>query len=926
MRKPLDPLKIQSEEKSPKKNSGSESSPLPSLRRMKGSKSSKTGEGRACVSLSRQESSKQTQPKEKPKRVAGSKRRTGRIFFVIALGLFVMFMGTVVGATVGVLNNFLEQMPRIEYLENYQPYMPSRMWDRVGIENGVLIADFFGNEQSRQMVTLSEMPENLINAVICTEDRDFYNHFGVSLRGVVRAAIVDIKTWSKTQGASTISMQLAEDLIKNNHLGYELEKMSLKDWRMKIYEVILALQMEKRYTKDEIMEIYLNQVFLGGNVYGVARAAETYFGKDIKDLSLKECALFAGMLKRPNGYIPTDYPVEAQRRTELVLRLMRDQGKITPEQYEQAVSEPFILNTSMTRRAQIARYPYYSEAIRRQFKEQEITGREGDPIEILGQGVDIETVIDRRLQEIAEAALRNGIEEQERHHRKNGGKYWGAATYHSANVQKEKRSNGIVLVKAGGGVLKHKVEYDAKIVKPYDAETSTIEVTIPNIDGGKGPFIVPVNLDKTWLDEFECLEEGYYVRVVADENEEGGLHFRLGNNRHVQGSLVAVKPSTGEVLALAGGHSFYDGQNNGQYIRAVQAHNIQPGSSFKPLLYASALADPSNKWTVASRIQDVRTEFWNGWVPRNYEGHYNGNVSMRYALTHSLNSGSVWLLDNLKGSRRNSIQYFQTFLRQAFNYNIGQSNLSMALGTAGMTPWQVAQAYQVLANQGRLVELHMVNKVYQRRDSRLRPLVLYEFKQPLTNMERMTPQAAYLATYLLRNVVEDGTGKPALELPFYSVGKTGTTDECTYAWYTGYSKDILCIVYLAHDDFTQSLGIKRTGSKVALPVWMDFMAKTHEYYPDLFGEPPVPDNIEFKMVCDIGRQIASPGCPKGRVFRMPFIIDKDVKSTAPRYTCGTHGGGGSTLTQASSVTSTTRKESSAPYQYVPNPSIFGRNE
>ena len=262
--------------------------------------------------------------------------------------------------------------------------------------------------------------------------------------------------------------------------------------------------------------------------------------------------------------------------------------------------------------------------------------------------------------------------------------------------------------------------------------------------------------------------------------------------------MVIAQPSTGKVLALVGGYDFFDMQNNGQYIRAVQADTIQPGSSIKPLLYAAALSEPNGKWTPASILRDEATDYGRGWIPKNYYDRYFGSITMRYSLAHSLNAASVWLLDNYKNSRSSSCRAFNNFCRDMFDLRIPSgADLSIALGSIGTTPFNLTQAYSVLANHGDFVQLHMAEKVmqrsYQNEDNPRKNVPLYQFRQPFDKRQRLSPQVAYLITYLMREVVLDGTGKKAKTLPFYCVGKTGTTDDCKYAWFTGfYQRFSLC--------------------------------------------------------------------------------------------------------------------------------------
>ncbi len=793
--------------------------------------------------------------------------RKRKLRWPFIFGFLFLLMGSIVGVAAGILNLYLDQLPAIPYLEDYNPWMPSRVFSGEGRRE--LIADFFSAEQNRKVVPITEMPKNLINAVIALEDRYFYQHSGISPRGILRAALINFNAGRIKEGASTLTIQLAEDLIQNNKLPYELPKAGLRSYTTKASEAILALQIEKRYTKEEILEIYLNQVLLGGNHYGVAVAAEAYFGKDVSELSLKECALFAGMLRAPNRYAPAQDLEAAERRTEVVLRVMLREKFITQEEYDQAISEPFHLRTKATRTKQIALFPYFSSAIRRQFMDGKIKNQEGLPIQLYGNGIDIESTADVDLQTIAEKSLKKGIEEHEHTRRFKHGRDWGRPGYRSPN-------------QSGANRLQAGEFYDARILDEYDPLSGYLSVTLPNVRDGKGPFRVPVNSDTTWLDKFDLLHPDYYVYVQAIQ-QGGGMELRLAKDQHVQGALIAAQPSTGRILAMVGGYNFFDELNDGKFNRATQTTQVQPGSAFKPLFYCAALSDPSGKWTPATLIHDVEHEYWKGWTPKNFEDQFFGWVPIRFALVHSLNAASVWLLDNYKGSRSSGIQDLRRFCRDTFDLVIEESNLSLALGTSGATPLEIAQAYAVLANGGNFIRLHSIDKVFQRNDShRNYPNLLYEFKPPSNQIQRISPGAAYLMTYLLRAVVEEGTGEPAKDLPFYCVGKTGTTDNCTYAWFAGYTKDLLCIVYFGFDNPNRSLGYKMTGSKVALPVWMNFMSGAYEIHPELFGEISKPNDIVFCDICPKSNALARPTCPSPR--SIPFL-----KGTEPTHKCTKHG-------------------------------------
>lgn len=805
-------------------------------------------------------------------------------FFLIALCTFTLITGTSVGIGVAWVNQYLEELPEISYLETYSPNMPSRVF--AGNDTNYLIADFVSDNQNREYIPFLEIPPNLRNAVVALEDRRFYEHSGICLPSVFRAVYHDIKTWSREQGASTISIQLAEDLINSGQVSWDMPTTEIKDFERKFWEWKLALQIEKNYTKEEILEFYLNQVFLGDQAYGVARAAEHYFGKRVQDLSLKECALFAGMLQSPNRYKPTRHPERAQMRTAVVLKAMARDGYITQEQRRQAEETPFQLKSSNVGRTQIAEYPYYSWAVHREFRNGEIRTKEGQEILIEGAGIDIISSIDTRLQEAAEKALRAGIIAHEKRRREDGGQGRGTRGWRGSNT-------------AGPGVLSDGVEYDAKIVRDYDEDEGTIAVTIPNVRNGEGPFVVPVVPDETWLDEFELLYEGIYLRIIASQQGDT-FSFRLAPDPYVQGGLIAVQPSTGRIVSIVSGYDFNDRSNRGQYLRAMQATNLQPGSAFKPMLMAAALSDESEgRWTMSSILKDEERQFGRDYTPSNFYNQFFGDVTMHYTLVHSLNAASVWLLDNLRPTRWGSVSYLNEFCTNNFDLSLTREemNLTAALGSIGVSLPEMAQAYSVIANRGDFVKLHLVDRVYERKDERSPTTEpLYQFRQSYGDSKRMSPQVAYLVTHMLRDVFIEGTAAQHVEgVPFWMAGKTGTTNECTYAWFAGYTNDLLCIVYLGYDNPSRSLGLRMTGSRVALPVWVDFMTEAQEIVPEWFGEIEPPAGIEFHDICDLTGALAALECfgEKDRrnsryeydaVKTMPFI-----EGTAPTHACPMHG-------------------------------------
>ncbi|MFH1737716.1 MAG: transglycosylase domain-containing protein [bacterium] len=762
------------------------------------------------------------------------------------------------------LRAYLDAIPEIPYLEHYRPTIPSRFVD----SKGNLIHEVFGEGgEDRQLVTLEELPENLVDAVVGLEDKRFYDHPGIDAIRWPKVLIGNFLAGRVTAGASTLTQQLAKDLYVTGIVG---DTTRPRTYSQKWEEGWLALKIERHYSKKEILEIYLNQVYLGDryqNVLGVAAAAQYYFGKPVSQLTLKECALIAGILQRPNVWSPFRNLNQATRRTNIALRAMLNEGYITEEEFHRAVEEPFLFRDRSTRRKPfVNKYPYFNAYVRRNFQWGNIPGPDGQPIVIAGTGVDVETTLDPDLQDIAVAALQSGIRAHEERRRKLHGSRWGEPTKSAPNAD------------APDKILPG-YTYDAYIAAPCQPDATQVFVTFPRIQGGEQSRAAIFNATENWLDDFGLLKPDMCIRVSVGSSPSG-LIYEVTRESYVQGALIAIQPSSGKILALVGGYDFYDTKNSGQFIFATQARR-QPGSAFKPLLYACAV---SRGYHPASLIEDREQIFQFGgktWIPENFEGQYLDTVTLHEALAESLNAGSVWLLQHLSRSQSAGILSLHKFCRRTFDLRLRKTDLTLALGSEELTPLQLAKAYSVFASDGLLVEPYAVSAVREQiRSAGQEPRVLYEHRWE--GRRTMDPAHARLVTSLLEGVASYGTARRiAADCKVPLVGKTGTTDNCTNAWFVGYGRDLVCVVFVGFES-NRSLGDHMTGSKVALPVWIEFMNQAAEVRPDLFGEFNLPEGIVEKKICLDSGAVANPECPRSRKM---LFLEKD----APILNCLLHG-------------------------------------
>jgi penicillin-binding protein 1A len=685
----------------------------------------------------------------------------------IARGLIlvVLLLGVATGAGIGMIvyRQINAELPSIERVIDYSPPVTTQVF----AANGTLVAEFFS--EKRYLVPIDRIPRLVRDAFIAAEDDGFYQHRGIEPVSITRALINNLVAGGRIQGGSTITQQVIKQLALTPEKSYE----------RKLKEMILALRLEEHLPKDEILELYLNHIYLGSGAYGVSAAAHEYFGKEIEDLNLAEAALLAGLPQAPTRYSPFRNWPEAKARQRYVLTRMADAGFITEDQRDEALNQPLAL---ATRKGNFLAAPYFVEHIRRILEE-----RFGQKA-LYEMGLRIHTTLDLDLQHAADAAVRAGVEALSARH----GGYRGIFREMDPADRQAYLAEREEFVKAN----------PLEMSKTYDGLVTSLRQGIAHVQ--VGPVAGEVPLDGSDGKGQPALQINDMIRVKVVDIAEDGYRFELDPTTSLEGALVAMDPATGEVKALVGGYDF----DRSQFNRATQARR-QPGSAFKPLVYAAAL---DRNFTPASVIVDEPVCYSdNGkhWCPQNYSADFKGPTTLRTALMLSRNVVTVKLVNSI-GAR-----YLVGYLRRFGLKGPLPANLSLALGTAELTPLELARAYCALASQGMLPKPTFVTGITDARGNVL------ERTEP--ELEQAIPaETAYQITSMLQDVVRRGTGRQADGLGRPTAGKTGTTNHFHDNWFIGYTPGLLTAVWLGFDD-KRSLGSKETGGRNAAPIWKAFM-------------------------------------------------------------------------------------------------------
>lgn len=747
---------------------------------------------------------KSTSNKRQRTRAKGRKKKVKKSGFSIwkFLILLVLIAGLLgVGAVGGLFWWYSRDLPTLNNISDYQPKQVTRVVDR----EGNILASWTDDERLvRTVLQPDEIPDVMRQAIVSAEDGSFYKHGGLDFFGLLRAIYVNVRRGELTQGASTITQQVVKNLVLSPE----------RSIRRKVQEAILAWRLDQNLDKDEILNIYLNEVFFGVHFYGVEEAAQYYFGHSAKDLSVAEAAMIAGLVQSPNRYNPYRHHDRALERRKYVLRRMYEEGHINEGLYREALESPIGLIDPSERRPHEGRYAYYVDAVRR------VIQKDLAPEDLDTGGYRIVAAIDLQAQRAAENALTQGLQKFDARH----GFHTPFRRLKDADeVQKWRQTHANDVERKG---LEPATEYRAVIVRSDD------DATVMAI----GPYVATLlrapqsrlrpDETKAWSEYFPP-QTVFTVRPTrAYSPDELSTSDPSQTLVHLlppaQGAAVAIDVPTREVMALVGGYSFYESP----YNRAVQARR-QTGSTFKAFVYAAALNE--RKLTPATVLQDQPLTFrqpgGQTWQPRNYDGSFKGPMDVRTALALSRNVIAVHALDLV------GLPAFKDFLQHVgFDREIPDS-LTVALGSAELTPLEMTANIAIFAGEGQQGDAVFVLDVQDAHGTSL-------WKQNAGLEPGIDPRVAWLSTSLLRSVVESGTGGRARSLPFPVAGKTGTTNQQRDAWFTGYSSRVAATVWVGYDH-NQSLGKGETGGTTALPIWIPMMKDIHEgRAPGPFADAP----------------------------------------------------------------------------------------
>jgi penicillin-binding protein 1A len=725
-------------------------------------------------------------------------------------------------------------LPSVQSLREYKPSLVTRVYS----EDGKIVGEYF--VEKRVLVPLSAIPVHLREAVISAEDDSFYKHRGIDYRGVARAFVVNLLAMEIKQGGSTITQQLARSLFLTPD----------RNFTRKMKEAILAWRIEQVLSKDQILEIYLNQIYFGKGAYGVQSAALTYFDKDISKISLPESALLAGMIRSPGGYSPYNHPEEAKMRQKQVLRRMFEEGFLTEKEFTEAYQQNLYLKKPL-KEEELG--PYFLEYVR-----QTVVAKYGAQRLYRG-GLNIYTTMDYDMQLAATQTLKEGLRNLDK---RRG--YRGPIRRKPLTEVAEDRAgrSGALApseISAGdileGTVLK--VSKDSALVS---LGTSTGRIKRVDMLWArkrlKGPDFTRASYHQdAMVNDILSPGDVIMVRVLALEKGTQPAVLSLEQEPMVEGALVSMDPSTGAIKAMVGGYDF----RRSEFNRAIQSRR-QPGSAFKPVIYGAAMElgltpvtlfeDAPVSYEVPDRMEP--------WTPENYDKKFYGPITLREALTYSRNVVTVKLVEQL------GIGNVIDFARALGIKSPLDRNLSLSLGASGVSVMELTSAVGVYANEGIRIEPMAIYSIEDASGNRLET----HFPQ---GAQVISPQTAYLITNMMEDVIQQGTGRAARSLGRPLAGKTGTTNDFTDAWFIGFSPNLVTGVWVGFDSI-QSLGDRESGARVALPIWMNYMQQALQKIP----EKPftIPEGIIFLKIDPDTGLLARP-------TSLDFVVDVFRQGTEP---------------------------------------------
>ncbi|MDH5719371.1 MAG: PBP1A family penicillin-binding protein [Spirochaetia bacterium] len=721
----------------------------------------------------------------------------------------------------------------IQRLESFKPAIPTRIYDI----NQELIAELF--QHKRELVKLEEIPRSVIAAFLAVEDHDFYSHFGIDFTSITRAMVKNIMAGRIVQGGSTLTQQLVKGLYTTG------EKTVFR----KLYEAVLALQVEKVFSKDEILEMYLNQIYLGHGVKGIATASKFYFDKPVQQLSIIEGAILAGLPKAPHSYSPFRSPHESRKKNKDIIKKLTNLGYINEDMADELYDTFWrsywdkIIITPSSKTAFGAREdkaPYFTEYVR-----QELIENFGEE-KVYSKGLKVYTALDLRQQKVAEELLTEALEKQD------------------------------TVAQASNEAYREDIDHELFLV--YDALKNVLP--LPEFQQN---YSIRNDFRKifkeTRADSFELLS----LILPVDNINKISKNFTAATREikrdiQVQGAFLALEHKTGRITAMIGGREF---KPSDQYNRALFARR-QPGSAFKPFVYGAAFEDRLVHYAMGftdSPILNVQPD-GSIWAPSNYEGGYRGYVHLNKALAYSKNLVSIQVYD-LVGPDK--IVDFAGKLMKIDKKRF-QKNPSLALGASEVTPFELLSGFSVVANNGQDIIPHSViyvtdrdGKVYNTEEKIIKKLNQREKDQTLQIIE---PGIAWILKKLMKEVVSYGTASASIretaEFKFDAAGKTGTTSSWNDAWFAGFTDDISAVVWVGMDKGSMTLGKHQSGGKLCAPVWGKFMKKVYEIKnkePEKF-DMTIPEDIITKRACKFTGKWPNEECDKEEDLEVTYILAK----------------------------------------------------
>ncbi len=791
-------------------------------------------------------------PPPKKKRKKRKKKKKSSFFKILLLFLLILSSFGILagfGGAYFIYSKYSKDLPDVKTLKDYEPSTITQVYS----DADELIAQFY--VEKRVIVPIEKIPVTLKQATLAVEDSNFYSHFGIDPKAIFRAMITNFKAGRVVEGGSTITQQLSKTLFLTPQ----------KKLERKIREAILSVRLEQFFSKDEILGIYLNQIYYGHGTYGVEAASRNYFGKHVEELTIEECAMIAALPKAPNNYSPYRNMKKAKKRRNHAIRRMAHLGFISPEQEKTALESPIILKKM---KGDLNKTPYFSEYIRRWIQEKYGSSK------LYRAGLKVFTTVNLDYQLAAQRAIKENLRIADKRYGYRGPLESIDPTLpKSLIVQKTRALN----------------EFDkGKIPNPDDLFKGIVIEVGPEealVQIGAGEGIIEL-ADMEWARTPNVKLDGRYQKInrvdqalsagdvillkVTGLRPDGFFALSLEQEPEVESGLISLDPSTGHIKAMVGGYDF----SRSEFNRALQAVR-QPGSAFKPIVFAAGM---ENGFTPASIIVDSpvifkETEYtFDKWKPVNFEKKFYGPTSLRTALTHSRNVVTIKLLQNI------GVQKGIEFARKLGIKSLLEENLSIALGSSGMTLFDITAAYAIFANLGSKIEPTGIRYIKDRNEKTL-------YKPEVVPQQVISPGVAYITTSLMESVVQHGTGKKVKVLNRPVAGKTGTTNDFIDAWFLGYTPELTTGVWVGKDK-DEPLGYNETGSRAAIPIWLQYMQSALKDAP--IKNFKAPDDVLFlKIDKKTGKQVNF-GDPKGsfevfmrdnlpeRTFDIPSSLKQEV--------------------------------------------------